>query len=112
MFERFKSLMSQSLKRTSSQMNEVDLLELLYWIKVIIAVAVGLVVGLTGIRGATGHLVAAGIFFFVFSTYTTRVIKVDEDSYGGRLELLKDSGMQVYATFVLTWILSYTAFHS
>ena len=43
--------------------------------------------------------------------YLGTVLQVDEEDFGGRVDILKEGGMSAFGLFMLSWIISYSAIH-
>lgn len=77
----------------------------------IIGLILGLLWGILAVKGIVGLilflLINSIIVYVYFSTYQ----KLDEEEYGGITEILKEGLMTSFATFLVAWIILYSAIH-
>ncbi|KAJ1930676.1 hypothetical protein IWQ60_000073 [Tieghemiomyces parasiticus] len=64
---------------------------------------------LNGISIAVGLLCAT---FIAMSYYLATVLGVEADDFGGKSEILQEAYVSGLATFLCTWIITYTMFHA
>lgn len=88
-----------------------EFLDVIYWIRQIVGVLLGLAWGLLAIKGAVGLvsfvILNAAILYVYFSAFQA----VDEEEFGGAWELTKEGFMTSLATFLVIWIILYTGLH-
>ena len=105
------SLWTRALTAKSSWPDKEEFLDVIYWLRQGLGVAIGLVWGLLAIQGAIGlalfALLNAGLIYVYFSAFQS----VDEEEYGGAWELTKEGFMTSFATFMVMWIILYTGLH-
>ena len=105
------SLWTRAITANSSWPDKEEFLDVIYWLRQGLGVAIGLVWGLLAIQGAIGlvlfALLNAGLIYVYFSAFQS----VDEEEYGGAWELTKEGFMTSFATFMVMWIILYTGLH-
>uniref|UniRef100_A0A0K0EQ46 Hexosyltransferase n=1 Tax=Strongyloides stercoralis TaxID=6248 RepID=A0A0K0EQ46_STRER len=105
------SSISKALKPNSEWYSKDEILDVVYWGKQILSIAIGIVWGLlpfTGIGSILAFAVASGVSSHL---YVTRFQGYDEDDLGGFFEIAKEGLSTAFATFMITWIITYTLFH-
>ncbi|KAJ2546419.1 hypothetical protein EV175_005611, partial [Coemansia sp. RSA 1933] len=85
-----------------------ELREVVFWLVEAFAAILGLVFGVFGLHGLPGFIIFFASVVAVPSVYYTAFLGVDEQDYGGKMEILGDSIGAGAATFVLAWIGSFT----
>ena len=95
----------------NSSWDREEFLDVIYWLRQALGVAIGIVWGTLAIQGALGlvlfALLNAGLVYVYFSAFQA----VDEEEYGGAWELTKEGFMTSFATFMVMWIILYTGLH-
>ncbi|XP_077424679.1 GEL complex subunit OPTI [Vanacampus margaritifer] len=88
-----------------------EFLDVIYWLRQIIAVILGVIWGVAPLKGFLGIaifcIINAGVLYVYFSSFQ----QVDEEEYGGTWELTKEGFMTSFALFLVVWIIFYTALH-
>ncbi|XP_059905368.1 uncharacterized protein RAB5IF [Gadus macrocephalus] len=88
-----------------------EFLDVIYWIRQIIAIILGVVWGVAPLKGFLGIaifcIINAGVLYVYFSSFQ----QIDEEEYGGTWELTKEGFMTSFALFLVVWIIFYTALH-
>ncbi|XP_003391599.1 PREDICTED: uncharacterized protein C20orf24 homolog [Amphimedon queenslandica] len=109
-FKKKESIWSKALKQKQEWEDKDDLLDVVYWVRQVISLIVGLMWGtipLTGVVGIVLYLmITCGFVYF----YCTFYQGVSDEELGGAWELLKEGFMTSLAIFFVSWILSFTAF--
>ncbi|XP_041701100.1 respirasome Complex Assembly Factor 1-like [Coregonus clupeaformis] len=86
-----------------------EFLDVIYWIRQIIAVILGVIWGVAPLKVflevAIFCVINAGVLYMYFSSFQ----QVDEDEYGGMWELTKEGFMTSFALFQVVWIIFDTA---
>ncbi|KAJ2848244.1 snoRNA-binding rRNA-processing protein utp10, partial [Coemansia erecta] len=88
-----------------------ELREVVFWLIEAFSAALGLCFGVLGLHGLLCFIVYFASVVAVPSVYFTAFLGVDEQDYGGKMEILGDSVGAGAATFVLAWIGSYTVLY-
>lgn len=105
------NIISRALTAKSSWPEKEEFLDVIYWIRQIVGVVLGLVWGLFAIKGAVGLasfvILNAAILYVYFSAFQA----IDEEEFGGAWELTKEGFMTSLATFLVIWIILYTGLH-
>jgi len=87
-----------------------ELFEVVYWLRQIFGLVLGLVWGIAAMTG----LVGIGSFLLLnavgFLVYCTKFLGVDDEEFG-RFELLQEGFMGSFGIFLVSWICSYSLLH-
>ncbi|KAJ1929917.1 Rab5-interacting [Linderina pennispora] len=89
-----------------------ELRTLVFWIVFGFSVVLGVFYGLLSLRGLPcliGYFIGS---VAVPTIYWTNYLGVDDEDFGGKMEVLGDSIGAGFASFTLTWIGVYTAMQS
>ena len=107
----FSSTLSKALSASSSWPDKEEFLDVIYWIRQILGVVLGLIWGIAAFQGLIGMVsfsaLNAGLLYVYFSGYQS----IDEEEYGGVWELTKEGFMTSMASFLVCWIIVYTGVH-
>lgn len=102
---------SKALSSQASWPDKEEFLDVIYWLRQIVGVLLGLVWGVVAIQGLVGIVlfaaINAGLLYLYFSGYQS----VDEEEYGGVWELTKEGFVTSFASFLVMWIIVYTGLH-
>lgn len=102
---------SKALKSNSVWDDKDEFLDVIYWLRQIIAIVFGVIWGVVPLTGFLGIAIFcvlnAGILYLYFSSFQ----QVDEEEYGGTWELTKEGFMTSFALFLVVWVIFYTAIH-
>lgn len=105
------SVWTRAITAKSSWPEKEEFLDVIYWIRQILGVILGLIWGLIAIHGvlglATFAILNAGILYVYFAAFQG----VDEEEYGGAWELTKEGFMTSFASFLVVWIILYSGLH-
>ncbi|KAG8200697.1 hypothetical protein JTE90_022314 [Oedothorax gibbosus] len=88
-----------------------EFLDVVYWARQILGVILGLGWGLIPLKGFIGLALFCLLNALVLYTYTSVFQKVDDEEFGGIWELIKEGFMTSFASFLVTWIMMYSAIH-
>lgn len=89
-----------------------EFLDVVYWMRQIIGVILGLIWGLLPLKGLLGLALFFAINCGVIYVYYGPFQKVDDEEYGGPTEILKEGLMTSFSTFLVTWIVLYSSLYS
>jgi hypothetical protein len=102
---------SKALSSQSAWPDKEEFLDVIYWLRQIVGVLLGLIWGVIAIQGLVGIVlfaaINAGLLYLYFSGYQS----VDEEEYGGVWELTKEGFVTSFASFLVMWIIVYTGLH-
>ncbi|KAI1728236.1 rab5-interacting protein (Rab5ip) domain-containing protein [Ditylenchus destructor] len=102
---------SKALKSGGKWEDKDELLDVLYWGRQIMALIIGLLWGFIPLKGIIA------IFIYVICSsisghfYLTAYQKQDEEVFGGFWEIAKEGFGAAFATFMVSWIVVYSALH-
>ncbi|CAM9488945.1 GEL complex subunit OPTI [Lampetra fluviatilis] len=106
-----KSPWSKALSAGAQWGDKDEFLDVIYWIRQIIGLVLGVVWGVVPLKGIVAILlfcvINAGLLYLYFSNFQ----KVDEEEYGGTWELTKEGFMTSFSLFLVVWAIFYTALH-
>ncbi|XP_033755485.1 uncharacterized protein RAB5IF homolog [Pecten maximus] len=89
-----------------------EFLDVIYWMRQIIGMILGLIWGLFPLKGLLGLVIFFAINCGVIYLYYGSFQKVDDEDYGGPMEILKEGLMTSFSTFLVTWIILYSSLYS
>jgi len=90
-----------------SQWSKSELTDVIYWLRQVFSIVIGLLWGLIPLKGAIG---IAGFLVSSFSAvfvYYSKFLGVDEDEFGGTWELASEGAMSAFGSFLVSWIITY-----
>uniref|UniRef100_A0A2A4J5N6 Rab5-interacting protein n=1 Tax=Heliothis virescens TaxID=7102 RepID=A0A2A4J5N6_HELVI len=88
-----------------------EFLDVIYWMRQAMGIALGLVWGLLPLKGFLGLLLFVVVNAAVIYFYVNNFQNIDEEEYGGMWEITKEGFMTSFAGFLVTWIIIYTGLH-
>ncbi|KAE8743252.1 hypothetical protein FOCC_FOCC011132 [Frankliniella occidentalis] len=107
-----ESVWVRAFKSESEWPDKEEFLDVIYWARQFLGIAVGILWGLIPLKGFVALLLFALVNAGIVYMYCTSFQKVDEEEYGGAWELTKEGFMTSFAGFLVTWIIFYTGLHS
>ncbi|XP_076449400.1 GEL complex subunit OPTI-like [Babylonia areolata] len=106
------SLLSKALTPEYGSWNDKDeFLDVIYWLRQIMGVILGLVWGLLPLKGILGIALFLLVNVAIVYIYSNSFQKVDEEEYGGISEILKEGLMTSFSSFLVSWIILYSSLH-
>ncbi|CAB1451007.1 unnamed protein product [Pleuronectes platessa] len=106
-----QSAWSKALNSNAVWEEKDEFLDVIYWLRQIIAIILGVIWGVAPLKGFLGIaifcVINAGVLYVYFSSFQ----QIDEEEYGGTWELTKEGFMTSFALFLVVWIIFYTALH-
>lgn len=105
------SIWSRAFKRQQKWEDKDDLLDVIYWMRLVVSIIVGILCGIVPLTGILGIVLYLGISCGLIYAYCSIFQQIDEDEFGGMWEILKEGFMTSFAMFLINWILIYTACH-
>ena len=107
----FSNLWSRAVTAKSSWPDKEEFLDVIYWLRQVLGVIIGLAWGVLAIQGAVGLVLFAALNAGLVYVYFSAFQAVDEEEYGGAWELTKEGFMTSFASFLVAWIILYTGLH-
>lgn len=104
-------IIRKSLKSGSDWPEKDDLLDVIYWARQILGAILGIIWGLIPVSGLIGIGIYLLITTAIVHVYVTSYQRQDDERFGGFWELAKEGFGSSFATFLVCWILIYTAIH-
>lgn len=105
------SIWSRAFKRQQKWEDKDDLLDVIYWMRLVVSILLGILCGIVPLTGILGIVLYLGISCGLIYAYCSIFQQIDEDEFGGMWEILKEGFMTSFAMFLINWILIYTACH-
>lgn len=102
---------SKALSSESEWTNKDEFLDVIYWMRQIIGVVIGVIWGIIPLKGFLGILLFFAVNTLIIYLYFNSFQRVDEEEYGGMSELLKEGLMTSFSSFMVSWIILYSAIH-
>ncbi|RUS76291.1 hypothetical protein EGW08_015937 [Elysia chlorotica] len=107
-----QSLLAKAIQPEYQWSDKDEFLDVVYWMRQIMGLVLGLVWGFIPMRGFIGlalfFVVNVAIVYLYYSSFQ----KVDEEEYGGASEILKEGLMTSFSSFLVAWIILYSALYS
>lgn len=100
------SCRQQALRR-GGEWRKSDLLDVLFWSRIAIALTAGLIVGSLGITGFQGFMGYITTSILLLQVYYLQYLRVDDDEMG-KWDLMTEGFVPSMALFVLTWSTVYS----
>ncbi|KAJ1723749.1 hypothetical protein LPJ53_001917 [Coemansia erecta] len=88
-----------------------ELRDVVFWIIAAFSLALGTLFGLIGLQGLPCFIAFFAGVVLVPSFYWTSFLGVDDEDFGGKMEVLGDSIGTGAAIFVLSWVGMFTLLH-
>jgi len=95
----------------SSWPDKDEFLDVLYWLRQIVAIIIGIGWGFLPLKGIIGIALFCMVNTAFVYIYACWFQEVDEDDYGGNWEFAKEGFMTTMAGFLVTWIIVYTGIY-
>ncbi|XP_067651535.1 GEL complex subunit OPTI-like [Haliotis asinina] len=106
------SIVSKAFTQDAEWTDKDEFLDVVYWLRQILGVVIGLIWGLIPLKGILG----LGLFFIInvaiVYMYYNSFQRVDEEEYGGASEILKEGLMTSFSSFLVSWIILYSSLHT
>jgi hypothetical protein len=102
----------KAMKAGSDWSDKDEFLDVVYWLRQIIGVLIGVVWGIVPLKGILGILLFLIVNIAIVYVYFSMFQRVNEEDFGGISEIFKEGLMTSFATFVVTWIILYSALHA
>ncbi|XP_058067076.1 GEL complex subunit OPTI [Anopheles bellator] len=100
-----------AIRPNSEWAEKDDFLDVVYWARQVLGIIIGIVMGIIPLKGFVALALFALLNCGAVYLYSTSFQSIDEESYGGMWELLKEGFMTSFACFLVTWIIFYTGIH-
>ncbi|EDO41626.1 predicted protein [Nematostella vectensis] len=91
----------KALKSGSTWEDKEEFLDVIYWLRQILAVVIGILWGLVPLKGIFAIALFCIINAAAAYVYFNNFQKIDEDDYGGPWELTKEGFMTSFAVFLV-----------
>jgi len=105
------SIFTRAITQGSLWPEKEELLDVVYWSRQLLAMALGLIWGLVPLYGIIAIAVYVGASAVILNFYVTGFQNQDIEEYGGFMEVAKEGFMSAFASFLVTWIITYTSMH-
>ncbi|CAF3571237.1 unnamed protein product [Rotaria sp. Silwood1] len=105
------AFIKRALTPKATWTHKEEFLDAVYWLRQVLGIIIGTILGLLSVKGFMGILIFAIISSLIVFIYATNVQNVDPEEYGGIVEIIKEGFMTAFATFLVSWIVLYSAFY-
>jgi len=106
-----RDTMAKMLQPRAKWQDKDEFLDVIYWLRQVLGLIIGLMCGLLPLKGILGLMCFAIINCALVYVYAALFQQVDEEEFGGFGEILKEGLMTSFATFLVTWVVLYDALH-
>ncbi|KAK8806757.1 hypothetical protein WA588_005559 [Blastocystis sp. NMH] len=105
-------LLTLAMKKNAEYTKETfpDFLDLIYYLKQILALIIGIVWGIVPLTGAFGVFCGIVIIFGIPLFYANRYLCVDQQDFD-LSSIASEGAMPAICLFFVTWIVAYSAIH-
>ncbi|RNA34749.1 hypothetical protein BpHYR1_006935, partial [Brachionus plicatilis] len=101
--ERFSKLFNKAFKSKSVWDDKDEFLDVVYWIRQILGIILGLVWGILGFKGIFAILSFCLLNVLFVYVYCISFQQIDEDEYGGMSDLIKEGFMTSFSSFLVSY---------
>jgi hypothetical protein len=105
------SLWSRVFDR-NAEWKKADLFLVLHWMRQILGVVLGLLMGFLHVTGYLGNLTFFAVTALSTWAYYAKFLQVDEEEFGGSWELISEGMGPAFGSFLLSWICTYTILYN
>ncbi|KAK7491399.1 hypothetical protein BaRGS_00017377, partial [Batillaria attramentaria] len=95
-----RALLSKAFTPEFEWADKDDFLDVIYWMRQVMGVVLGLVWGLLPLKGIFGIALFLLVNVAIVYMYSSSFQKVDEEEYGGMGEILKEGLMTSFSSFL------------
>ncbi|XP_025115940.1 uncharacterized protein C20orf24 homolog [Pomacea canaliculata] len=106
-----KPLLFKALTADFPWSDKDEFLDVIYWMRQIMGVVLGLLWGLIPLKGILGIALFLLVNVAIVYIYSSSFQKVDEEEYGGIGEILKEGLMTSFSSFMVSWIILYSSLY-
>jgi len=106
------SVFKRALISNSVWDDKDEFLDVIYWMRQVVALFNGIAWGFIPVQGLLGLILFLIINCAVVFVYSSKFQQVDEEDYGGPLEIAKEGLFTAFAVFLVSWITIFTSFYS
>ncbi|KAH9502920.1 hypothetical protein Btru_072387 [Bulinus truncatus] len=106
------SLLSKALTPENQWQDKDEFLDVIYWMRQILGLLLGIIWGIVPLKGFIGLALFLLVNVAIVYIYYNSFQKVDEEEFGGTSEILKEGLMTSFSSFLVAWIILYSALHS
>ena len=88
-----------------------DLLDIIYWLNIILGAIFGTTWGVLQLTGSFGMVSYLAVSTLLIIVYVAGYQNLDFDDFGGLSGIAKEGFMNRFGVFLIFWILTYTHFY-
>jgi len=110
-FSDLSSVWNRAITGKSEWPDKEEFLDVIYWLRQVLGLILGLIWGTFAFQGAAGLVIFAALNAGILYVYFSAFQGIDEEEFGGAWELTKEGFMTSFATFLVIWIILYTGLH-
>ncbi|VDP89391.1 unnamed protein product [Echinostoma caproni] len=89
-----------------------EFLDIVYWLRQVLAILTGILWGLIPLKGLTAILLFFLMNMGAIYIYAALFQRVDEEEYGGFGEIVKEGLMTAFSCFMVSWIVLFDYMHT
>merc|ERR1712002_448277 len=104
-----KDIFQRSITFDATWEDKDELLDVVYWMRQVVAILTGVVWGLIPLEGVLGLASFLALNCALVYVYVSKWQHIDEDEFGGLAEIVKEGLFTAFACFLVCWIITYTA---
>ncbi|XP_050724848.1 respirasome Complex Assembly Factor 1-like [Eriocheir sinensis] len=105
------SVITRAVTSNSHWPDKDEFLDVIYWGRQVLGVALGLVWGFIPLKGFVGLFLFCVINAALVYFYASSFQGIDEEEFGGMWELTKEGFVTSFAGFLVMWIILYSGLH-
>ncbi|XP_041986975.1 respirasome Complex Assembly Factor 1 [Aricia agestis] len=109
--DKVESTWVRAFRPSAEWPDKEEFLDVVYWIRQLLGIVLGLVWGLIPLKGFFGLFMFVSANAASLYVYVSNYQRVDEEEYGGMWEITKEGFVTSFAGFLVTWIIVYTGLH-
>jgi len=83
-----------------------EILELIHWVRQILAIVIGFIWGLVPFKGVVGILSFISLNALISFLYYSKFLGIDDEEFG-RFDLLQEGFVTSFALFMVIWTVTY-----
>ncbi|UJR30147.1 hypothetical protein I4U23_017687 [Adineta vaga] len=106
------AFIKRALTPKATWTHKEEFLDAVYWLRQVVSIILGVILGILLVKGFMGILTFGIISSLIVFFYATNIQNVDAEEYGGILEIIKEGFMTAFATFLVSWVVLYSAFYT
>ncbi|GMS80692.1 hypothetical protein PENTCL1PPCAC_2867, partial [Pristionchus entomophagus] len=107
----WSAILAKALRPGADWPDKDDLLDVLYWGRQVFALVLGVIFGVIPLSGVLSIVAYVAVSTLAGQYFVVNYQGADEEQMGGFWELAKEGFGTAFATFLVSWITTYSAIH-